>query len=119
MYHEHDPEIIECSNCGTEFDLARQHYYDDLCPSCASENKEWRTWIGCVACGTRLPRDQVEHATSTGRTGTEHVPVCSKGCKVHVETARHAPRGPAVDRGEVPYYDGHVAAVNDAAPWEN
>ena len=32
--HEHDPDLIECRECGREFDLARQDYYDSLCPVC-------------------------------------------------------------------------------------
>lgn len=35
--HEHDPEMIDCRNCGAPFDLARQYYYEDLCPSCKKE----------------------------------------------------------------------------------
>ncbi len=30
----HDPEIIACRECGAEFDLARQYYYDNACPAC-------------------------------------------------------------------------------------
>lgn len=31
---QHDPDITECRECGTKFDLALQYYYDNLCPSC-------------------------------------------------------------------------------------
>lgn len=33
----HDAEIMECRECGATFDLARQSYYYDLCPTCNSE----------------------------------------------------------------------------------
>lgn len=34
---EHDAEIMECDACGSQFDLARQDYYDKLCPDCNEE----------------------------------------------------------------------------------
>lgn len=27
-------QLIECRECGTEFNLGAQMYYDNLCPSC-------------------------------------------------------------------------------------
>lgn len=38
MRHEHEPEYMECRNCGMTFDLARQDYYFDLCPECNRED---------------------------------------------------------------------------------
>jgi Zn finger protein HypA/HybF involved in hydrogenase expression len=38
--HPHDPDFIECRECGAEFDLARQNYYDNLCPKCHAEEDE-------------------------------------------------------------------------------
>jgi len=35
--HEHDPNVVKCIECGTKFDLARQTYYDNTCPSCRGE----------------------------------------------------------------------------------
>jgi len=32
--HRHDPEIIECRECPRKFDLARQNYYYNICPTC-------------------------------------------------------------------------------------
>lgn len=34
MIHPHDPEIMECAECGAQYDLARQTYYGPLCPRC-------------------------------------------------------------------------------------
>ena len=31
---QHDPDIVECEECGAPFDLARQMYYGPNCPSC-------------------------------------------------------------------------------------
>lgn len=33
---QHDPELIDCRECGRQFDLAHQRYYDNLCPKCKS-----------------------------------------------------------------------------------
>lgn len=30
----HDPDLVTCRDCGHEFDLARQDYYDNICPNC-------------------------------------------------------------------------------------
>jgi phage FluMu protein Com len=27
-------ELIECRDCGTQFNLGAQHYYDNKCPEC-------------------------------------------------------------------------------------
>jgi Zn finger protein HypA/HybF involved in hydrogenase expression len=37
MYDD-DVEIIECRECGAQFDVAKQRYYDNLCPPCKDEN---------------------------------------------------------------------------------
>lgn len=34
MRHRHDPDLVECEQCGRTYDLARQHYYGPLCPTC-------------------------------------------------------------------------------------
>lgn len=101
MDHLKEPsEFIVCDDCGAEFNLAAQHYYGPLCPDCTSGVQ---TWPSCVACSARIEPGSVETAVSHGRTGTERVPVCSAGCKDHIETSRHAPRGPDLDKGEDPY----------------
>lgn len=33
-HHEHDPDMVECRECGLDFDLARVSYYDNICPAC-------------------------------------------------------------------------------------
>ena len=33
-HHEHDPDLVDCRDCGREFDLALQPYYGPLCPDC-------------------------------------------------------------------------------------
>ena len=33
----HDPDWTGCRECGVQFDLARQTYYDNLCPGCKAE----------------------------------------------------------------------------------
>lgn len=82
-HHPHDPEITECRECGAEFDLARQHYYSDICPSCLKEEEPERTWPGCIICGDKIPPE--ERATKVfppqgpGQT-SERVPV-HEGCK--------------------------------------
>jgi Zn finger protein HypA/HybF involved in hydrogenase expression len=38
-HHPHDPEVIECRECSAQFDLARQNYYDNLCPECKHEKQ--------------------------------------------------------------------------------
>lgn len=63
--YEHDPDIVECRKCGTEFDLALQNYYDNLCPSCMDEENPERKWPGCMECGEKIPPD--ERATKTVR----------------------------------------------------
>ena len=30
-------ELTDCRNCASQFDLAAQYYYDNLCPSCKRE----------------------------------------------------------------------------------
>jgi hypothetical protein len=97
MQQQHDPEITECRNCSAEFDLARQHYYDDQCPSCVDED---RASISCTACSNEMPRDEVSYAVHKGRHGSETVPVCSAGCKAHIEQPRGAPRSPELDKGQ-------------------
>lgn len=34
----HDPDLVECRDCGHEFDLSRQDYYSDICPNCREES---------------------------------------------------------------------------------
>lgn len=113
QYHEHEPELTECRNCGSTFDLSRQHYYDELCPPCEKkEHSPITTWRSCVACSTMAPSDQLQLATVRGRTGTERLSVCSEGCREHMQTNRHAPRGPDADKGDDPYVTDAVLEVN-------
>ena len=30
-------ELVECRDCGAEFNLGAQMYYDSLCPDCKNE----------------------------------------------------------------------------------
>lgn len=60
---EQDREIIECRECGSEFNLAAQHYYDNLCPSCQEDS---RTWPGCARCSDRVPPGERTHITVQG-----------------------------------------------------
>ena len=67
--HEHDPEPTECRDCGATFDLARQHYYDNRCPSCVEDEDPERTWPMCAKCDGRVPPDEQD----TTKTYTEGV----------------------------------------------
>jgi len=107
--------MTTCSDCDQEFDLARQHYYDNVCPSCMedeSEEEEFRSWRKCTACSMRVPTDEAGSATSRGRTGTERVLVCSEGCKERIETPIHAPVRPGIEQGDDPYYSVRTYKMN-------
>jgi len=60
MTRQREPvrELIECRDCGEEFDLASQHYYDNQCPACKSEDNPEHTWPGCAVCSERVPPDE-------------------------------------------------------------
>jgi hypothetical protein len=60
--HRHAPEQAECRNCGAMFDLARQYYYDDLCPTC-KEKEDGRDAVDpvvgtCYVCGDEVRKSQ-------------------------------------------------------------
>lgn len=59
--HPHDPEEIECRTCGTTFDLARQNYYADECPSCYDHPNPDRYTISCAHphCETEKPPEEM------------------------------------------------------------
>lgn len=78
-HHEHDPELIECRECDSEFDLARQHYYDDICPSCRADG---RGEINCVRCATAFRAGTGHTVRSSGAifAPDEMVTVCSAEC---------------------------------------
>lgn len=76
MRHEHDPEMTDCRNCGAEFDLARQNYYDNICPSCLKEEEPERTWPSCASCGDKIPPGEREYKTvAERRGGTSQLPI--------------------------------------------
>jgi|GEM_PF-1203712 hypothetical protein len=52
--HPHDPEITSCRKCGAQFDLARQNYYDTLCPSCVKADDPERTFGTSLKATGRL-----------------------------------------------------------------
>lgn len=82
MNRDTPEDIIECSNCGRQFDLAQQNYYSGLCPSCQKDENPRSTWPSCFICSDRAPPDERESVKVTGRTGTEHLPAhtgCAEG----------------------------------------
>jgi len=111
------PDMFACRECGYEFDLARQQYDDNLCPSCKTKDNVWTTWTPCIVCDNRAPSDQMEYVSVSIRGfGTDRVPVCSMGCK---GSTMDVPPGSGdlpdimkLDPGELPYFDAHVAIVN-------
>jgi NMD protein affecting ribosome stability and mRNA decay len=60
MSHQPEREDTECRNCGTTFNLAAQHYYDDMCPDCMKEENPKRTWKGCSRCDEKIPPDELK-----------------------------------------------------------
>mgnify|MGYP000137835986 CR=1 FL=1 len=40
-HHRREPEreTVSCRNCGADFNLAAQYYYDNLCPSCKHDEE--------------------------------------------------------------------------------
>lgn len=84
--HKHDPELIECSECGSQFDLARQNYYDSKCPSCVDNE---RSWPSCIRCQDRFDPDEGVYAHLTGGPEpNETVLACSDECKRELEKPR-------------------------------
>ncbi len=101
------PEIIECRKCGTEFDLAAQNYYDNLCPSCVSNENPERTWPVCIECEQKIPPYRREYKTVRGAArdpSTVKVPVhenCKEGAIGDPITMTHGdpdPDAPPYDR---------------------
>lgn len=61
MRDETPREMLTCRECGAQFDLAQQNYYDNLCPSCIKNkdnHDEKRTWNGCHVCGEKVSPDE-------------------------------------------------------------
>lgn len=96
-HHEHDPEMVPCADCGSTFDLARQHYYDNRCPDCVPDDQLKQS---CAICGDREMPGDLRGAISRGRRGSERIQVCSEGCKVRAQTEPWAPHAPSVVPGE-------------------
>lgn len=113
---EQEQEIEECRECGTEFNLAAQYYYDNLCPSCKEvdgssggrsshsgseseihdqEQDPGSTAVPCTVCQDSVPPEEIQYAQYVGRGPSERVPVCSDDCASRAETPPWAPRGPA------------------------
>lgn len=89
--HRHDPDYVECRNCNTTFDLARQHYYDDLCPECMRDANPDRMKQACLICGDRVDRSEIQKAKLVGRHQSEMVSVCSDECAEEANTPPWAP----------------------------
>jgi NMD protein affecting ribosome stability and mRNA decay len=64
--HDHDRDIVECRECGARFDLVKQVYYDNLCPSCMDEENPERNWPICAECDERIPPDEQASKTVEG-----------------------------------------------------
>lgn len=75
-----DTELQTCPNCGSTFDLAKQYYYDSLCPDCKDERE---TWPICPACQERYDPSTESHAKSVPIRGGgyEYLLFCSETCK--------------------------------------
>lgn len=90
--HSHDPELVTCRDCETKFDLARQHYYDNLCPSCkADHDGQEAIQPTCPGCGDRFDPSggTIAQVINPGvRGGRETIMVCSTDCKEQAEAAR-------------------------------
>lgn len=83
MPYNHDPDMVECRECETEFDLARQNYYDNICPKCLKEEEPERTWDRCVRCDDPIPPTEKTTITVRGAArdpATVSLPV-HKRCK--------------------------------------
>jgi len=77
--------MISCAECSREFDLARQHYYDNVCPSCKDDRV---TWPGCFRCSERIPPEERATVTVRGRTGTERLPAHESCAEEYEEQER-------------------------------
>jgi len=40
MHDRYEPDIVECKECGRQFDANRQGYYGPLCPECRNSDEE-------------------------------------------------------------------------------
>ncbi len=58
---EIDPVV--CKDCGAEFNLSAQHYYDNVCPDCIEPK---RTWPICTECDERIPPDERSYRSIRG-----------------------------------------------------
>lgn len=96
MQHEHDPDMVDCRECGRTFDLARQNYYDNLCPSCMEKENPERTWPRCTECDDPIPPEKRAYKTVRGAArdpSTVRLPV-HEGCKPDSRGAGHTITGP-------------------------
>lgn len=62
--HQHVEEMTDCRNCESTFDQARQHYYDDICPSCKREDpdeKDPNEHVSTVSCSNPECDEEVPH----------------------------------------------------------
>lgn len=92
--HPHAEDTTDCRSCGVEFDLARQHYFDELCPSCKEEQDgadAVNPVVGkCFACNTDVRADD-EHYSQKAAPHDVHGPVMV--CPDHQDFTWHPPRG--------------------------
>lgn len=58
MNREHPPDIVTCRECEAEFDLSKQKYYGNICPTCLTKEDPERTWPACWRCNERIPPDE-------------------------------------------------------------
>lgn len=75
---DEDQDLIDCRSCGETFDLSKQNYYDNLCPSCIEEQEPERNWPLCMECDERIPPDERDSKTVRGAArdpATVQVPV--------------------------------------------
>ena len=40
MHDRYEPDIVECNDCGRQFDLNQQGYYGPVCPECRGSDEE-------------------------------------------------------------------------------
>lgn len=59
--------MTECRRCGSTFNLSRQWYVDNLCPSCKHDSDPEATLPGCYRCGEKIPPDERDSTVVTNR----------------------------------------------------
>lgn len=89
---EPDMDITECRECGAEFNLAAQYYYDNLCPSCKQDQDGKKTsWPACPICESRFEPNTGIDVTIPKRNsfgGKERIRVCSAECEAAAKGRR-------------------------------